>query len=140
MAPPIKPPEERFISYIKELSQDIELEDIANETWISKSIESVTRNLSTIDLELFKTLRTIHELVKFIRDESKIVEAIESLAIQMFNLEQSKRYQSTKSASLARRLLSEGRKLDASKRYNSALNKLNEVRRSSHNSVKLKFV
>lgn len=130
MAPPIKPPDERFISFVKELCSDIESEDIANETWISKTIESITHDLPLIDITQFRSLKSVDELVKFIRNEKKIVEAVESLATKLVSLEQSKKYKSIKSAPLARRLLNEGTKLDNSKRYNAALVKLNEVRNS----------
>ena len=128
MVPPIKPPDERFVAYVKELNQDIGPEDIADETWISKLIEGVICDLPVIDLSLFKSLRTVEELVRFIRNETKVIDAIESLAIKMVSTEQSKKYKCIKNLSLARRLLNEGRKLDGGKKFKTALTKLNEVR------------
>lgn len=130
MVPPIKPPSERFAGYVKELNAEVGSTDIADEThtWVSKLIESVICDLPVIDLSRFESLKTVEELVRFVRDQHEIINAIESLVCKMVSLEQSRKYQNIKNASMARRLLNEGKKLGDGKRFNAALVKLNEVR------------
>lgn len=127
MGPPIKPTDDRFLGYVEELNCHIDAQDIDNETWISKSIESAIKDLPLIDLTLFSSFQCAEELVKFIRKERKIVDAIESLACKMVSVAQNKKFRSVKNPSLARRLLNEGKKLEIGQRYNAAISKLNEV-------------
>lgn len=127
MSPPTKPPEERFLAFVRELNPETSPEDISDETWVSKSIESAIKDLPVVDFALFEKLRTVDEFVHFVRKETGIIDAIDDLANKMVLLAQSKKYKSIKNPSLARRLLNEGRKLESSKKLKTALTKLNEA-------------